>query len=191
MTYRSLRSVLPFFYTAHTFTHLTRCCALQCSSVSQTPQKYPFPWGISTWCNTCSVKLSDLASQTAPRSVHLPLHSSQQRVPVVNNEHQNAINVRLITAVNMILKISTIKFTSEFKDVSVMVGVLNGLALHGKFLRPWLGAFDCGRSSNHFTAINRIFSYIAVCKWISVNDCVQESQTMPMLTGHVTMEISL
>ena len=132
------------FYTAHTFTHLTRCYALQCSSVGQTTHKYPFPWGTSTWCNTCSVKLSDSPSQTAPRSVQLLLHSSQQRVPVVNSEHQNAISVRLISAVNMILKISTIKFTSEFKDVSVMVGVVNGLVLHGKLLRPWLGPSTAG-----------------------------------------------
>jgi len=37
--------------------------------------------------------------------------------------------------------ITTIKITSEFKNESMMVGMVNGLALHRKLLWPRLGAF--------------------------------------------------
>jgi len=39
---------------------------------------------------------------------------------------------------------ATIKVTSEFKNVSVTVGVVDGLALHGKLLLPRLGASTGG-----------------------------------------------
>jgi len=35
---------------------------------------------------------------------------------------------------------TTIKITTEFKNVSVTVGVVDRLALHRKLLRPWLRA---------------------------------------------------
>jgi len=38
----------------------------------------------------------------------------------------------------------TIKIASEFKNVSVTMGVVDGLALHGKLLRPRLPGFDWG-----------------------------------------------
>jgi len=45
---------------------------------------------------------------------------------------------------------TTIKITSEYKNVLVMAGVVDGLALHGK--QTWIsvastGGYECGRSS--------------------------------------------
>ena len=51
----------------------------------------------------------DSASQTASQSVQLFLHSSLQRVPILYNVRQNAINAqlqKLITAINAIKKIN-------------------------------------------------------------------------------------
>ena len=46
---------------------------------------------------------------------------------------------------------TTVKITSEFKNVSVTVGVVDGLALHGKLLRR---GFDYGRSSILLLPVN-------------------------------------
>ena len=60
-TYRTLRSVYPFFCTDHSFMQPPKSCALQCFLIGQTPQKCPFPQGhldpSNTWF-TLSTQLS-------------------------------------------------------------------------------------------------------------------------------------
>ena len=51
---------------------------------------------------------------------------------------------------------TTIKITNEFKNVSVTVGVVDGLALHGKLLQPRLGA-----STGGVLVISNIFVKVA------------------------------
>ena len=48
----------------------------------------------------------------------------------------------------MLASVNWVKITNKFKNVLVTVGVVDGLALHGKLLRPRLGTSTAGRSSS-------------------------------------------
>ena len=64
MTYRSLRSVHPFFLQSAPFYPTPKSYALQCFSLGKTPQKCPFPLGeFAPPCNTSSLYPPDSASK--------------------------------------------------------------------------------------------------------------------------------
>jgi len=52
--------------------------------------------GIYTPCNTCSLDPPDWASQTVSWSIQPFLHSSRQKVHILYNVHENAINTQLV-----------------------------------------------------------------------------------------------
>jgi len=68
----------------------------------------------------------------------------------LRNHPRLQLNKTINSEADIFYNNTTIKITSEFKNVSVTVGVVEGPELHGsrpELLRPRLGRFDLGRSS--------------------------------------------